>query len=288
MADLKRLRRDTTSGQSAAHPPSASRAAARGPGGLCLWARGGALVLAAVARLVDAQGPGSADPGRAHHDHTLHDRRRREVLPSSLPRRREGGLRLGRTRRRQLGRLRQGAGPGDEAATHHRGSRPRTGVPRGRPMARRLRLCAWRRTTHRRDLHGPVHWAGRSASSSTSSGPRPPPPAYFYSHAVLGARRRVARLRARRRPTDVPARIVRLSLATLERRPLTSPPPESLGDLEPQISPRWTAPGLRPVGLPGLRQSGRMGAARERRRGPAADLWPVPLCLGPQLDAGRS
>ncbi len=36
---------------------------------------------------------------------------------------------------------------------------------------------------------------------------------------------------------DVPARIVRLSLATLETRPLTSPPLESLGDLEPQISP---------------------------------------------------
>jgi Tol biopolymer transport system component len=36
---------------------------------------------------------------------------------------------------------------------------------------------------------------------------------------------------------DAPARIVRLSLATLEQRPLTSPPAESLGDLEPQISP---------------------------------------------------
>ena len=36
---------------------------------------------------------------------------------------------------------------------------------------------------------------------------------------------------------DAPARIVRLSLATLEKRPLTSPPPGSLGDLEPQVSP---------------------------------------------------
>jgi eukaryotic-like serine/threonine-protein kinase len=36
---------------------------------------------------------------------------------------------------------------------------------------------------------------------------------------------------------DAPARIVRLALATLEKRPLTSPPPEPLGDLEPQISP---------------------------------------------------
>lgn len=36
---------------------------------------------------------------------------------------------------------------------------------------------------------------------------------------------------------DAPARIVRLSLATIEKRPLTSPPPDSVGDLEPQISP---------------------------------------------------
>jgi len=36
---------------------------------------------------------------------------------------------------------------------------------------------------------------------------------------------------------DAPARIVRLSLATLEKRPLTSPPLDSQGDLEPQVSP---------------------------------------------------
>jgi Tol biopolymer transport system component len=36
---------------------------------------------------------------------------------------------------------------------------------------------------------------------------------------------------------DAPARIVRLSLATLEKRPLTSPPPDSAGDREPQVSP---------------------------------------------------
>jgi Tol biopolymer transport system component len=40
------------------------------------------------------------------------------------------------------------------------------------------------------------------------------------------------------KPSDnAPARIVRLTLATLEKRPLTTPPPDSLGDLEPQISP---------------------------------------------------
>jgi Tol biopolymer transport system component len=36
---------------------------------------------------------------------------------------------------------------------------------------------------------------------------------------------------------DAPTRIFRLSLATLEKRPLTSPPRKTLGDIEPQISP---------------------------------------------------
>ena len=36
---------------------------------------------------------------------------------------------------------------------------------------------------------------------------------------------------------DAPARIVKISLATLERRPLTSPPPGTIGDLQPEISP---------------------------------------------------
>jgi len=37
-----------------------------------------------------------------------------------------------------------------------------------------------------------------------------------------------------------PARIVRLSLATLEKQPLTSPPERSLGDLQPALSPDGT------------------------------------------------
>jgi eukaryotic-like serine/threonine-protein kinase len=36
---------------------------------------------------------------------------------------------------------------------------------------------------------------------------------------------------------DEPARIVRLSLATLQKEPLTSPPEDSLGDLYPELSP---------------------------------------------------
>jgi Tol biopolymer transport system component len=36
---------------------------------------------------------------------------------------------------------------------------------------------------------------------------------------------------------SAPARIMKVSLATLEKRPLTTPPSETLGDLEPQVSP---------------------------------------------------
>jgi Tol biopolymer transport system component len=36
---------------------------------------------------------------------------------------------------------------------------------------------------------------------------------------------------------DAPARIMSLSLATLEKRPLTAPPPGSAGDFEPEVSP---------------------------------------------------
>jgi Tol biopolymer transport system component len=42
---------------------------------------------------------------------------------------------------------------------------------------------------------------------------------------------------AEKASADAPARIVRLSLAAAEKRPLTSPPPESMGDIQPQISP---------------------------------------------------
>jgi eukaryotic-like serine/threonine-protein kinase len=38
-------------------------------------------------------------------------------------------------------------------------------------------------------------------------------------------------------PADKPSRIVRLSLATLEKQTLTSPAPHTRGDLEPQVSP---------------------------------------------------
>ena len=42
---------------------------------------------------------------------------------------------------------------------------------------------------------------------------------------------------AEKASADAPARIVRLSLATSEKRPLTAPPANSMGDFEPQISP---------------------------------------------------
>ena len=82
---------------------------------------------------------------------------------------------------------------------------------------------------------------------------------------------------------DAPARIVRLSLATLEKRPLTSPPPDSLGDLEPQISPDGRLLAFVRSGARELWQPGRVGPARERWRGPAADLRPVPVVPRPSV-----
>ena len=87
---------------------------------------------------------------------------------------------------------------------------------------------------------------------------------------------------------DAPARIVRLSLATLEKRPLTSPPPDSAGDREPQVSPDGRL-------LAFVRSSTRFGGNQ--------DVWVQPVRggearrltfgqyrsgLGPQLDTGRN
>ena len=101
-------------------------------------------------------------------------------------------------------------------------------------MAGRSRSCACPRTTPPRSTRFRP-WAGRSASSSTSSGPRdqrrqPVPVLHWAPDGEWLAF-------AEKASEDAPARIVRLSLATLEKRPLTSPPPESMGDLQPQISP---------------------------------------------------
>ena len=113
---------------------------------------------------------------------------------------------------------------------------PPTGAPPGRPMAGRSRSCASPRTTPPRSTRSP-RWAGRSASSSTSSGPRRRSDGSTLLPMLSWAPDGEWLAFAEKASEDAPARIVRLSLATLEKRPLTSPPPESLGDLEPQISP---------------------------------------------------
>ena len=45
---------------------------------------------------------------------------------------------------------------------------------------------------------------------------------------------------AERAIASEPSRVVRLSLETLERQPLTSPPDDTLGDLRPSLSPDGT------------------------------------------------
>jgi Tol biopolymer transport system component/predicted Ser/Thr protein kinase len=77
------------------------------------------------------------------------------------------------------------------------------------------------------------------------------------------------------KPTeDAPARIVRLSLATLEKRPLTAPPPSSLGDFEAEISPDGR--------LLAFVRSGARGSGNQ-------DIWVQPVSGGEarRLTSGR-
>ena len=232
MADLKRLRRDTTSGQSAAHPRQRARerrvdgavSSRSGRASWC-WPR----LLAG-----GAQGPDSADPGRADHDHALHGRRRWEVVPSSVPRRREGRLRVGGARRRQLGRLRQGGRARDEAASHHGGSRHRL---EPHLVARRPADRVRARVRGRMPRSIPIPSLGGQERKLVDIGGPATASGSYPSSMLSWAPDGEWLAFAEKASADAPARIFRLSLATLEKRPLTSPPPESLGDLEPQISP---------------------------------------------------
>ena len=97
-----------------------------------------------------AGGSSRPRPGALRHadgDHAVHLRRRPEEAPAALPRRREGGLLLGRPGRRQLGHLRQGAGSRREAASPDgaSGRRPEPRLVAGR-AADRLRASTRRRS----------------------------------------------------------------------------------------------------------------------------------------------
>jgi serine/threonine protein kinase/sugar lactone lactonase YvrE len=78
---------------------------------------------------------------------------------------------------------------------------------------------------------------------------------------------------AEKSPEDAPARIVRLTLATLEKKPLTSPPDGSGGDLSPALSPDGT--------LLAFVRSGTAAGGR-------ADVWVQPVGGGEarQLTSG--
>ena len=257
-ADLKRLRRDTTSGRKAvtmgsvtgsapAHTgPAAALAteSARGRRRPLLWLGAGAVVLAAAFGAWALKGRASTAPGRAHHDHALHDRRRGQVQPAPVSRRRESRLRMDGSGRRQPGHLRQGGGPGDEAAAHHRGPRLRLQphLVARRPADRIHARGGGRRGRH---LHDPgIGWAGTQARRHRRDRRAG---RLRRADAVLGAGRRVARLRregvrGRARahrpalPRDAREAAAHVSPAGVARRPRAA-------DLA-----RWAPPGLRSVG----------------------------------------
>jgi len=113
-ADLKRVRRDRSSGDSAA----AARIAITRRPWLTVWmllAAGAATAIGAW--LVWGRGAEPAiEPMRII---PLHHGRGSQVRPPSLPGRKPGGLLLGRAGRRQLGHLRQGHRSGHEISAHH-------------------------------------------------------------------------------------------------------------------------------------------------------------------------
>ena len=286
MADLKRLRRDTTSGQSAVQPALGEPGRTRRSEPPRLWVGAGVVVLATALGWWALKGRTPQTPAGPITITPFTTDGGGQVLPSSVPRRREGRLRVGGGRRRQLGHLRQGGGPGDEAAAHHGRSRHRL---EPHLVARRPadRVRARVRGQHRRDLHDPR--PGRAgAQARRRQRARADQRRLLCFPCCPGRPTANGSPSPRRHPQDAPARIVRLSLATLEKRPLTSPPADSLGDLEPQISPDGRLLAFVRSGSPRLWQPGRLGPARERWGGPAADLRPVRVCLGPQLDPGRS
>ena len=132
--DLKRLKRDSDSGKSAAHEADggAGRVAAALPLGAApltpvgaASGRGGPAGGRRRAGMVVPVESRCGGSGRAGQDHPLHDRRGFQRLPPAFPGRREGGLPLDGSQRRRIEDLRQGGG-----FRHPTSSRDRTHGPR--------------------------------------------------------------------------------------------------------------------------------------------------------------
>ena len=157
-ADLKRLKRDTSSGESVARAGPTARATTqpRPP-----VARGRRACRRERFRLVVLVTSLSAGSGTTAQDHALCRRGGLQVVATAFPGRREGGLWLAWSGRRQLGHLRQGAGRGDQAPSLDRapGRRVRARLVAGRE-ADRLRACVRER---RRPSTRCLRWGDRSA-----------------------------------------------------------------------------------------------------------------------------
>ena len=196
-----------------------------------------------------AQGPGSADPGRAHHDHALHDRRRGKFAPRLSP----DGEKVAYV----------WAGPNDDnwdiyVKAVGPGTKPLritedpatdvspTWSPDGRQIAF-VRVSA----DDTAAIYTIPSLGGQERKLVDVIGPARRIVDYFVpmlSWAPDGEWLAFAE----KASEDAPARIVRLSLATLEKRPLTSPPPGFAGRPRAPDLAGWAPPGLRPVGRSGL------------------------------------
>ena len=177
----------------------------------------------------------SAGSGTTAQDHAFCSRRGLQVVATAFPGRREGGLWLAWSGRRQLGHLRQGAGRGDQAPSLDRapGRRARARLVAGRETDR-FRACSEaggaidtvpslggqeRRLT---DISGLVRWSGLVVPALSWS-----PDGKWLAFGE--------------KPSEGKAsRIVRVSLETREKQPLTSPPEDTQGDLHPSFSPDGT------------------------------------------------
>jgi eukaryotic-like serine/threonine-protein kinase len=232
MADLKRLRRDTTSGQSAVQP------AAAGPGGMrrwssLLWVGAGALVLAVAFGWWGLTGRAPRTPTGPI-----------TITPFTT----DGGGKFSPRLSPDGEKVAYAwAGPNDEnwdiyVKAVGPGTRPLrvtedpspewspTWSPDGRQIAF-VRMSA----DNTAAIYSIPSLGGQERKLVDVIGPSRVG-AYFVPMLCWAPDGEWLAF-AEKASENAPARIVRLTLATLEKRPLTTPPPEPLGDLEPQISP---------------------------------------------------